>query len=129
MAESHPRATTVDEYIAGFPEDVGRQLEAVRHAIHKAAPDAREAIRFGIPAFVLHGNLVHFGAFGDHIDFYPVPSGVDAFARELAGYRQGRGSARFPLGQPLPLKLISRIVRFRATQNEARVASGYRRAR
>ncbi len=70
-----------------------------------------------VAGFAKTGNLVHFGAFGDHIVFYPVPSGVEAFSKELASYKQGKGSAQFPLDRPLPLKLVSRIVELRATQN------------
>ncbi|HKI58941.1 MAG TPA: DUF1801 domain-containing protein [Trueperaceae bacterium] len=117
MAEARSRATTIDEYIAGFPDKVQDKLEALRRTIKKAVPDATEAIQYGIPAFELRGNIVHFGAFGDHIDLYPVPSNAEALTRELAGFRQGKGSARFPLDGPLPLKLIARIAEFRAAEN------------
>lgn len=117
MAEARLRPSTIDEYIAGFPEDVGEKLEKLRQTIQKAAPEASEGIKYGIPAFLLRGSLVHFGVFGDGIDFYPVPSSAEAYGRELADYRQGRSSARFPIDQPLPFKLIAQIVSFRAAQN------------
>lgn len=129
MAEARPRPNTIDEYIAGFPEDVGEKLEKLRQTILKAAPEASEGIKYGIPAFLLHGSLVHFGVFGDRIDFYPVPSPAEAFGRELADYRQGRGSARFPIDRPLPLKLIAQIVSFRAAQNLERAFSRNRLGR
>ena len=112
---TRPRApSTIGEYIAAFPAAVQEKLEAVRHAVHEAAPAAEEAIKYGMPSFVWHGNLVHFGAFKNHLGFYPVPA---EFAEELAAYAQGHGSVQFPYDQPLPLELIARIVRFRAKQN------------
>lgn len=117
MPAARARATTFDEYIAGFPEAVQTKLEALRRAIRNAVPEANETIQYGIPAFELRGNLVHFGVFGDHIDVYPLGSGADAASRELASYRLGRNSARFPLDQPLPLELIGRIVQSKATAN------------
>ncbi|MEJ2287781.1 MAG: DUF1801 domain-containing protein [Deinococcales bacterium] len=126
MPAARARATTIDEYIAGFPEPVQTKLEALRRTIRRAVPQANEAIQYGIPAFELRGNLVHFGVFGDHIDFYPVASGTETFARDLASYRLGRNSARFPLDRPLPLELISRIVRSRATANLERAFSRQR---
>lgn len=129
MAEPLTRATTIDEYIAGFPEGVAEKLEALRSTIRKAAPDAREAMRFGIPGFVLQGDLVHFGVFGDHIDFYPVPSGAGAYTRELASFRRGKNSATFPLDRPLPLDLISRIVTLRSSDNLERAFSRSRLGR
>lgn len=129
MAEVGSRPTTIDEYVARFPLNVGEKLQEVRAAIQKAAPEAREVIKYGVPAFTLHGPLVHFGAFGDHIDFYPLPSGVGAFASELARYTQGRGSAQFPLDRPLPLKLIVHIVKLRAAQNLEKALSRPRAGR
>jgi len=110
-----PRApSSIDEYIGAFPAAIREKLEAVRHTVHEAAPTAKETIKYGMPTFVLHGNLVHFGAFKHHLGFYPLPA---EFAKELAAYRQGRGSVQFPCDRPLPLELIARIVQFRAEQN------------
>ena len=117
MPSARARATTIDEYIADFPEPVQAKLQALRRTIRKAVPEANEAMQYGIPAFELKGNLVHFGVFGDHIDVYPLTSGTDAFSRDLASYRLGRNSARFPIAQPLPLELIGRIVRSKAMAN------------
>ncbi len=72
---------TIDEYIKSFPEDIQIILEKVRETIRKAAPDAREAISYQMPAFKLNGNLVWFAAFKNHIGFYPIPSGVQAFRK------------------------------------------------
>ena len=110
----------IDEYIAACPADVQAKLQEMRATIKQAAPDAEEAISYQMPTFKLNGNLVHFAAFKSHIGFYPVPSGIEAFKKELAVYKQGKGSVQFPLDQPLPLKLITRIVKFRVKENAAK---------
>ena len=110
---------TIDEYIAGFPPDVREILEQVRRAIRQAAPDAQEAITYRMPTFVLNGNLVHFAAYRSHLGFYPTPSGITAFRKELARYKSAKGSVQFPLDQPMPLKLIRKIVAFRVEEAQA----------
>ena len=112
----------VDEYIAGFPEHVRAILERVRATIREAAPEAAETIKYAIPTFTLDGNLVHFAAFKEHVGFYPTPSGIERFGSELAGYRTAKGSVQFPLDEPIPLDLISRIVKFRVQDNLKRAA-------
>jgi uncharacterized protein YdhG (YjbR/CyaY superfamily) len=107
----------IDEYISGFPEDIQKILEQVRSTIRKSAPEAEEAIRYDIPTFILHGNLVHFAAFKNHIGFYATPSGNEAFSKELSKYKGGKGSVQFPLEQPMPLDLIRRIVEYRVGEN------------
>ena len=119
---------TIDAYIAGFPEDVQAILQQVRRTIHEAAPEATEAISYGMPTFKLHGNLVHFAAFKNHIGFYPVPSGMEAFKDELAAYKQGKGSVQFPLDKPMPLDLIRRIVDFRVQESKGKAANRGSRA-
>lgn len=112
-----PLAENIDAYIAMFPKDIQKKLNDVRSAIRKAAPQAEEAIKYAIPTFVLNGNLVHFAAAKNHLGFYPAPSGITAFKKELASYEQGKGSIQFPFDQPIPLKLISSIVKFRVAEN------------
>lgn len=107
----------IDEYIAGFPKDVQDVLEKIRKTIRKAAPDAREKISYQMPTFTLEGNLVHFAAFKKHIGFYPVPTGIEKFKKELSAYEGGKGSVRFPLDKPIPYDLISKIVAFRVKEN------------
>jgi uncharacterized protein YdhG (YjbR/CyaY superfamily) len=107
---------TIDDYIATFPEDVQSILQKVRATIRKAAPKAQEAIKYQIPTFVLKGNLVHFAAFKNHIGFYPTPSGTAEFEKELSRYESGKGSVRFPLDQPIPYALITKIVKFRVKE-------------
>ena len=113
------KPNTIDEYIAGFPPEVQQLLEQVRATIKAAAPDAEEAIKYAIPTFVLNGNLVHFAAYKNHIGFYPTPNGTAAFQAELSGYKSGKGSAQFPIHEPMPLGLITKIVQFRVQENLA----------
>ena len=114
---------TIDAYIAGCPPAVRARLEQVRQTIRAAAPAAEETIGYRMPTFRLHGNLVHFAAFQNHIGFYPTPSGIEHFQSELAGYASAKGSVQFPLDQPLPLDLIRRIVVFRVQENLGRAAA------
>lgn len=109
-------AKNIDEYIADFPDDVRNILRQIRSTIKKAAPKAEEAIKYAIPTFVFHGNLVHFAAFKNHIGFYPAPTGAAAFKKELSVYKTGKGSVQFPLDEPMPLKLITKIVKFRVKE-------------
>jgi uncharacterized protein YdhG (YjbR/CyaY superfamily) len=111
---------TIDDYIAEFPKDVQILLEQVRTTIRKAAPEAKEAISYQIPTFTLNGNLVHFAAFRHHIGFYPGPSGIREFADPLSSYKGAKGSVQFPLDKPLPLSLITRIVKFRVKEARAK---------
>lgn len=107
----------VDNYIAGFPEGTQKILKKLRVAIKKAAPDAEELISYGIPTLRLNGNLVHFAAYQNHIGFYPAASGIAAFKEELSAYKGAKGSVQFPITEPLPLDLITRIVKFRVEEN------------
>lgn len=113
----------VDEYIAGFSEDVQLILEKIRGIIRDAAPDAEEVIKYQIPTFVLGGNLVHFAAFKKHIGFYPTPSAIEQFKNSLAGYANAKGSVQFPLDAPIPYKLIEEIVKFRVKEDRDKVVS------
>jgi uncharacterized protein YdhG (YjbR/CyaY superfamily) len=114
---------TIDEYIAGFPPEVQAILQKIRLTIKAAAPAAEEAISYQMPTFKLNGNVVHFAAYKKHIGFYPVPTGIEKFKKELAAYEQGKGSVQFPLDQPIPYGLISKIVKFRVKENAAKAAA------
>ena len=107
----------INEYIASFPAETQKKLEQIRITIKQIVPEAEETISYGMPTFRLHGNLVYFAAFKNHIGFYSLPSGNEAFKKELSVYKTGRGSVQFPLGKPLPLGLISEIVKFRVAEN------------
>jgi uncharacterized protein YdhG (YjbR/CyaY superfamily) len=115
MINSKPK--NIDEYIAGFPIEIQEILEQIRQTIKKAAPNAEEKISYAIPTFTLNGNLVHFAAFKNHIGFYALPSGNEAFQKELSIYKSGKGSIQFPLDKPIPLDLITKIVTFRVKEN------------
>lgn len=117
MEKSKAAPGTIDEYIRTFPGDVQEKLRAMRATIHAAAPEAEEKISYQMPTFFLKGNLVHFAAFKNHIGFYPVPTGMMAFKKELSAYETSKGGVRFPLDKPLPLALVARIVKFRVTEN------------
>ncbi len=111
---------TIDEYINMFPEDVRTVLNELRQTIKEVAPEAEETINYQIPTFTLHGNLVHFAAFKNHIGFYPTPSGMEAFKKELLAYKGAKGSVQFPIDQPLPWPLIRKIVEYRVKENVER---------
>ena len=111
------KSKEVDAFIAGFPEETQKLLEQLRATIRKEAPDAEETIGYGIPTYKLNGNLVHFSGYKHHIGFYPDPSGIEAFRKELSVYKGAKGSVQFPLTKPIPFDLISRIVRFRVQEN------------
>lgn len=112
-----PSTQTIDAYIEGYPKDVRKLLQQMRKAIHRAAPTATETITYGIPTFVLGKNLVHFGGFSTHIGFYPTPSGITAFKKELSAYTLSKGTVQFPLDKPLPIVLIEKIVRYRVKEH------------
>ena len=120
MDTSTDQYETIDEYIASFPEEVGERLRAIRQVVREEAPEAGETIKYRMPTFTLNGNLVHFAAFQNHIGFYPTPSAMEAFEKELSAYKMGKGSVQFPLDQPLPLSLIRRMVRSRVEENRAK---------
>jgi uncharacterized protein YdhG (YjbR/CyaY superfamily) len=111
---------TVSAYIAAYPPKVQRLLRALRAAIKQAAPGAEEGISYGMPVFKLKGNLVYFGAFKDHISFFPTSSGTAAFKSELRRFKWSKGTIQFPIEKPLPLGLVKRITKFRLRENLAK---------
>ena len=117
MDSKKPGFNSIDEYIQTFPEDIQKILQEVRATIKAAAPDAEEKISYQMPTFFLKGNLIHFAAFKNHIGLYPTPSGTEAFKHELSIYQGAKGSVRLPIDKPMPLKLISKIVKFRVAEN------------
>lgn len=121
MPEARSTATTIDEYIAQFPPETRSVLQETRELIRSHAPGATETISYAIPTFDLNGrHLVHFAAYPRHIGFYPIPTGMEAFKEELSRYKTGKGSVQFPLDEPLPRDLITRIVEFRVAENARR---------
>lgn len=110
---------TVADYIAAFPADRRRTLKAVRATIRKAAPDAEEGIRYGMPGYKLDGPLLYFAGFKDHWSLFALPNTQKAFRKELAPYKTTKGTAQFPWDAPVPVRLIAKITRFRAAENRA----------
>jgi len=109
--------TSIDQYIKSFPNGVQTILQKVRKTIRDAAPDAEETIKYAMPTFVFHGNLVHFAGYKNHVGFYPTPSGIEAFKEEFSRYHWAKGSVQFPINEPMPLDLIFRIVKFRVKES------------
>lgn len=112
---------TVEAYIETFPEETQAVLHKLRAAIQKAAPGAEEFISYQMPAYKLNGPLVYFAAYKNHVGFYATPSGHSEFEKELSIYKQGKGSVQFPLDKPLPWALVSKIVKFRVTENMRKI--------
>lgn len=106
----------IDQYIAGFPAPTQAILSRLRSAIKKSAPEAQEAIKYGIPTFTFRGNLVHFAAYKNHIGFYPTPAAIVNFSAELSDYVTSKGAIQFPIGRPIPISLIGKIVKYRVEQ-------------
>jgi uncharacterized protein YdhG (YjbR/CyaY superfamily) len=116
-------AQNVDDYIKQFPAAVKNSLQQLRKTIKAAAPKAEEVISYGMPAYKYNGVLVYFAGYKNHIGFYGTPSGHAEFAKELSKYKSGKGSVQFPLDEPLPLKTVEQIVKFRVKQNDERIAA------
>jgi uncharacterized protein YdhG (YjbR/CyaY superfamily) len=108
---------TIDEHIAQFPIDTQKKVQEIRELVRSLAPEAKEAISYGIPTFKLNGNLVHFAGYANHIGFYPGSEAIEVFKEELTGYKTSKGTIQFPLDQPLPLDLVKRITLFRIEKN------------
>lgn len=116
------KPTDINQYIAGFPKETQVKMEQVRSIIKKTAPGAEEAISYGIPAFRLYNRyLIYFAGFKNHIGLYPAPVNSEIFKKELSGYKTGKGSVQFPLDKPIPLSLVTKIVKFRAKENEEKL--------
>ena len=114
-----PKPKDIDEYIDRFPPDTQEILKQIRTTINKVVPDAEETISYGIPTFNLNGTyLIYFAAYKKHIGFYPVPSGIEEIDKEFASFKtSGKGTIQFPLNKPIPLKLITKLVKFKVKEN------------
>lgn len=130
MDSAQAAPSTIDEYIAGFPPEVREDLEAIRAAVREAAPGAEETIKYGMPTFMLHGNLVYFAAFKKHIGFFStsVEMGGGALRDRLMKYAGPKGSLKFPLGTPIPLDLVREAVTIRIAENLERAAAREKRS-
>lgn len=112
---------TVDEYIKSFPKEVGATLKGLRALVKKLAPNGEEVIKYGMPTLQINGkNVLHYAAYEKHIGFYPTPSGVKAFEKDLAKYKFSKGAIQFPIDKPLPMTLITKIAKFRIKESEVK---------
>ncbi|MGE7879378.1 iron chaperone [Peribacillus muralis] len=121
--ESAKTFHTIDEYIVQFPDDVQEILKTIRNVIKAAAPEASEKISYQMPTFAMHGNLVHFAAYKNHIGFYPTSRGISAFEDALSEYKRSKGAVQFPLNKPIPYDVITEIVTFRVKENIEKAAA------
>ena len=113
------KVENIDDYISDFPDETQKYLNEMRELIRKLAPDSVESISYAIPTFSVNGKyLVYFAGFKNHIGLYPTPVGMEAFKEELLNYKTGKGSVQFPLNKPLPIALITKIVKYQIEQNE-----------
>jgi uncharacterized protein YdhG (YjbR/CyaY superfamily) len=117
MNTKKARPKGITEYISAAPKEAQKKLREIRVCIRKCAPGATEGLKWGMPAFSYRRILVTFAAHKSHIGFYPTPSAVSAFAKELSKFVTARGSIQFPLGKPLPLPLIRKITAFRVRES------------
>jgi len=116
--EARTKFKTVEEYFSALPPGIKTKLEEIRKTIAKTAPGAEEVISYNMPAFKLNGMLVWYAAFKEHIGFYPRPSGIEVFKKELSAYKMAKGSVQFPIDEPLPLSLVKKIVKYRVKENQ-----------
>jgi uncharacterized protein YdhG (YjbR/CyaY superfamily) len=117
MQSQKNKVENIEQYISPFPKDIKSKLVKLRKTIKKIVPNAVETISYGMPTFKLNGkNLVHFAAYQNHIGFYPTPSGVSAFKKELSKYKTSKGAVQFPIDMEIPHALVEKIVRHRVRQ-------------
>jgi uncharacterized protein YdhG (YjbR/CyaY superfamily) len=120
-ASSNIKFKTVDEYLSTLPANTKSIFEELRKTIKEAAPQAEELISYNIPAFKLHGGLIWYAAWKEHISLYPRTSRMEAFIKELSEYEGSKGTIKFPIDRPIPFALISKIVKFRVQENLEKV--------
>ena len=108
----------IDEYIFPFPSETQKKLEQIRQLIQKLAPKAKEVISYGMPAFKLNSVIVYFAGYKHHIGFYPTSTGIKNFEKEFAKYKWSKGAVQFPLDEPLPVALITKIVKFKIKEDK-----------
>lgn len=112
---------SIDEHLASLPDEERMLVQSIRKLVHASAPGAKECIKYGIPTFTLHNkNLLHFAGYKEHIGFYPAPLGIEAFHKELAPYKTGKGTIQFQLDKPLPLGLIKKIIDYRVKETKSK---------
>jgi uncharacterized protein YdhG (YjbR/CyaY superfamily) len=118
MIKMKPNFNSIDEYIGSFPPEIQKILQMIRYTVKKAAPEALETIKYGMPTFTLHGNLIHFGAYKNHIGLYPAPKSDEKLKKELSVFKTEKSTIRFPLDKPIPPDLIKRIIKIKVKETE-----------
>jgi uncharacterized protein YdhG (YjbR/CyaY superfamily) len=111
----------IDKYISGFPDNIQKLLQLLRETIRRAAPDAVEVISYQMPAFKMNGILVYFAGYKNHVGFYPTAKGIEAFKSEFADFKWSKGTVQFPIDKPIPIDLVTRIVKFKVDENLSRL--------
>jgi len=129
MAVIGAKFESIDEYIRAQPKEVQPTLERLRQTIKKAAPEAEEAISYGMPTFKMRGPLAYFAAFKNHVGFFPTSTPIPVFKKDLAAYKTSKGTIQFPLDRPIPYGLVMKIVKFKVKELSGKGNSGYRRLR
>lgn len=119
----NPKASSVEEYVSWFPQEIREKLELVRQTIRDAVPEAKEVISYHMPAFKTEEVLVYYAAAKNHLGFYPTNRGVAEFKKELAPYPTSKGAIQIPYDQPVPVKLIADIAKFRFVEVEEKKRS------
>jgi uncharacterized protein YdhG (YjbR/CyaY superfamily) len=119
MEKNRKELKTFNDYKMDYPPEIQKRLEEIRQAVKSVVPEAKERISYNMPSFWFHGNLLYYGAFKNHIGFYPASKTVfEKFKDELKIYKQsGKGTVQFPHDKPIPLKLIQKIAKIRANEN------------
>ena len=118
--KSTKKITTIDEYIALCPKEVGARIKMIRDMVHKAAPKAVEKISYGMPAFKLNGILIYFAAHEHHIGIYPYPKTLLVFQKELSKYASGKSTIQIQHSEKFPTALIRKVIQFRVKDNIAK---------
>ena len=116
MGMNRKIAKNFDEYLESFPKETQQLLGKMRLTIRRAAPKAKESISYGMPTFILGRNRIYFAAYKNHIGFYPGGA-IAPFKEDLSAYKSTKGGVQFPINEPLPTALVSRIVKARMKQN------------
>jgi uncharacterized protein YdhG (YjbR/CyaY superfamily) len=117
MKKSSHRPITIDEYIAELPEAVKPRIIKLRQIVNKVAPEAKEVISYGMPAYKYHGMLLYFAAFTNHYSLFAFPNAIIAFKDKLKGYELSKGAIKFPINKPVPVKLVTEIIQFKMQEN------------
>jgi|SRR5882757_10061169 len=118
METNSRKFTTVEEYLATFPASTKARLQEMRDIIKKAAPGGKEVISYNMPALKQQGVLVYYAGYKGHIGFYPTAAPIVVFKKELSAYKGSKGAVQFPLDEPIPAGLVTKIVKYRVAEDQ-----------